>query len=108
MLDDIDWLVDARWIVVDAKEASRASVNGARDGRKRVGAFRLGWSWPLRWRGPIIIVSPVVPSVPHDCTYNFTLDSRNPDYYTKQHTTTIHSKTPPAQHGSSQAHHQGD
>jgi len=77
MLDDINWLVDARWIVVDAKEASRVSVNEARDGR-RVGAFRLGWSWPLRWRGVIIIVSPVVPSVPHDCAYNFTLGSRGP------------------------------
>jgi hypothetical protein len=32
MLDDINWLMDARWIVVNAKKPCRVSVKAARDG----------------------------------------------------------------------------
>jgi hypothetical protein len=56
MLVDIVWLLE-RWIVVDAKEASRVSGDRARDGER---GSELpdwaGWSWRLAGCSIIIIV----------------------------------------------------
>jgi hypothetical protein len=82
MLDDIDWLMDARWIVVDAKKVCRVSVKAARDGDGSVGASILvGWSWRLAG----CIHHHHRPSVPHDYQLQLHFSRRDPAHHTQQH-----------------------
>jgi hypothetical protein len=64
MLEDIDWPMDARWIVVNAKEACRVSVKAARDGME-ASELPDWWAGVGDWRGASIIII-VRPSVPYD------------------------------------------